>query len=84
MWKIKSLPLAANSPPVKNPDTTGFIKSSLLRKWIRVHSHVLNNPPQSAKDPPNIGARFFINITLSLLMEHLTNCVLFIMNYLIL
>ena len=51
----------AKNPPVNAPATMGLIKSYWFLRCIRVQSVILNNPPQSANDPPKIGALLFNN-----------------------
>lgn len=53
-------PRAASTPPVKAPDKIEFHGSSFCLIPLRPQSKVENRPPQTAKLPPNTGARAFM------------------------
>lgn len=53
-------PRAASTPPVKAPDMIEFQGSSFCRIPFNPQSKVEKRPPQTAKLPPNTGARAFI------------------------
>mmetsp|Transcript_3718 Transcript_3718/g.11725 ORF Transcript_3718/g.11725 Transcript_3718/m.11725 type:complete len:206 (+) Transcript_3718:254-871(+) len=51
-------PRAASTPPVRKPEAIAFQWSSLLLMYCSVQSKDEKVPPQTAKLPPRIGARF--------------------------